>query len=139
MTRKPKRFPLPLLVCFALCVHLRAYDALTTTSTTASLDRGYNDAYNLDFDSAQREFTGWQQQHPGDPVGPVSEAAGLLFSEFHRLGVLETQFFEKDSTFLNRPKLSPDAAIHARFDAALARAEVQAQAQLQHDANDHDA
>jgi len=32
-------------------------------------------------------------------MGPASEAAGILFSEFDRLGVLEAQFYENDSIF----------------------------------------
>ena len=49
----------------------------------------------------KRSSRGWQKQHPEDPVGPVSEAAGLLFSEFNRLGVLEAQFYENDAAFEN--------------------------------------
>ena len=48
--------------------------------------------YNLDFNGAQKDFSVWQTQHPDDPVGPVSEAAGCLFSEFNRLDVLKKQF-----------------------------------------------
>ena len=55
----------------------------------SALDRGFTGLYNLDFSGAQQEFSMWEKQHPEDPVGPVSEAAGLLFSEFNRLGVLD--------------------------------------------------
>ncbi len=55
-------------------------------------------------------FLSWQSEHPQDPVGPTAEAAGLLFSEFHRLGVLESQFYTNDKTFLNREKVNPDPA-----------------------------
>ena len=59
--------------------------------------------YNLDFDGAQKDFTAWQRLHPDDPVGPVSEAAGFLFSEFNRLGVFESQFYENDTAFVRAP------------------------------------
>src|SRR5438874_1466562 len=94
------------------------------------LDRGFQLLYNLDFDGAHRIFAGWEQSQPGDPLGPTFDAAGLLFSEFHRLGVLEAQFFELDKRFEDRPKLSPDPAVRGRFDAAIVQAESLAKARL---------
>lgn len=108
-------------------------------TTDSALDRGYHDAYNLDFPSAQREFQGWEREHPADPLGPVSEAAGVLFCELDRLGVLEAQFYQKDSSFLNRPKLMPDDAKRREFDDALARAEAKARQSLTSDAKNRDA
>ena len=64
--------------------------------TLPPLDRGFQLLYNLDFDRAHGVFAAYEQSHPEDPLGPTSDAAGLLFSEFHRLGVLEAQFFEDD-------------------------------------------
>jgi len=78
--------------------------------------------YSLKFDEAQQNFSQWQQQNPTDPMGPASEGAGLLFSELDRLGILESQFFEDDKSFADRKKVSPDAAVHGRFQAALDRA-----------------
>ena len=77
-----------------------------------------------------RSSRSWEKQHPEDPVGPVSEAAGLLFSEFNRLGVLEAQFYENDSAFENRAKLKPDPALRAHFESAIARAQTLARARL---------
>ena len=104
-----------------------------------SLDRGYHLLYSLHFPDAQQEFERWQQQYPRDPMGPVSEAAGLLFSEFNRLGVLESQFYLKDSDFDKRPRLQPDAATKVRFDADLARAEDLSRNLLAQDPNHKDA
>lgn len=109
------------------------------SSSSTQLERGYQLLYNLDFPHAQQEFAGWEQQHGDDPMGPASEAAGLLFSEFNRLGVLEAQFYTKDSAFNRRPKLSPDAAVRNRFDAALLRTENMARARLARDAKDPNA
>ena len=106
---------------------------------STALDRGFSGLYNLDFTGAQEDFSAWQSQHPDDPVGPVSEAAGYLFSEFNRLGVLEAQFFENDAAFNARSKPSPDAAVRARFQVALARAQALAHTRLTKDANDRDA
>jgi hypothetical protein len=103
------------------------------------LDHGYSDLYNLDFAGAQKDFTAWQALHPDDPVGPVSEAAGLLFSEFNRLGVLEAQFFENDEAFVDRPKQTADPALQKKFQAAIERTETLAHARLAKDPKDRDA
>ncbi|HYL12089.1 MAG TPA: hypothetical protein VEV41_03590 [Terriglobales bacterium] len=102
------------------------------------LDSGYRLLYNLDFSHAEREFSSWEQQHGDDPLGPASEAAGILFSEFQRLGVLEAQFYENDSAFQGRKKLSADPVARARFDAALQRAESLARARMAKDPKDLD-
>ena len=103
------------------------------------LDRGFNGLYNLDFRGAQQEFAQWQNLHPDDPMGPVSEAAGCLFSEFNRLGVLQAQFYENDDSFLDRPKLRPDPALRARFQDAITRSEKLSRAKLAKDSKDQDA
>jgi hypothetical protein len=108
-------------------------------SAISPLDRGFSGLYNLDFDGAEKDFADWQQLHPDDPMGPVSEAAGCLFSEFNRLGVLEAQFFDNDSAFADRPKLSPDPAVREHFQSAIARAEILAHARLAKDPKDRDA
>ena len=69
----------------------------------------------------------------------MSEGAGLLFSEFDRLGILESQFYEDDKTFLKGKKVAPDPGVRERFIAALAKAETLAKARLAKDAKDHDA
>src|SRR5437899_7143953 len=93
------------LVTFSLVMPALAADI---PSRAPSLDHGFQLLYNLDFDSAHREFAAWQQQHPEDPVGSIGDAAGLLFSEFDRLGILEAQFFTDDHNFDNKKKLAPD-------------------------------
>jgi hypothetical protein len=103
------------------------------------LDHGFQLLYNLDFDQANKVFANYERNNPDDPVGPTAEAAGALFSEFHRLGVLETQFFEEDKRFENRAKLSPDPAVRAQFGAAIARAQKVAQARLAKNSKDEPA
>jgi hypothetical protein len=108
-------------------------------SVASPLERGFSGLYNLDFAGAQKDFADWQVQHPDDPVGPVSEAAGCLFSEFNRLGVLEAQFYADDATFSARRKLTPDQAVRDHFRQAISRAETLAQARLATDPKDRDA
>lgn len=103
------------------------------------LDRGFAGLYNLDFGGAQQDFSAWQKQHPEDPMGPVSEAAGFLFSEFNRLGVLEAQFYVNDDEFDKRPKLTPDPVVRDKFRDAIARSETLARTKLAKDPKDRDA
>src|ERR1700730_86620 len=108
------------LCCAVLVVPAFATDVGTSRS---SLDQGFQLLYNLDFDQAHEMFLAWQREHPQDPVGPTAEAAGLLFSEFHRLGILEAQFYADDKSFLNREKIAPDPGLREGFNAALTRAQ----------------
>jgi hypothetical protein len=103
------------------------------------LDQGFRELYDLNFAAAQQEFSSWQQANPENPMGPVSEAAEQLFSEFQRLGVLESQFYASDSAFAARKKLTPDPVARSRFSAALDRAELLARAHLAENPKDRDA
>ena len=126
------------LCVIALCGAASAAAEPDVVVPTA-LDRGFAGLYNLDFTGAQKDFSAWKSQHPDDPVGPVSEAAGFLFSEFNRLGVLEGQFYENDDAFTARSKLKPDPAVHDHFQAAIDQAEKLAHARLNKNDKDQDA
>ncbi len=113
--------------------------AASPAALAPSLDNGFRLLYDLNFAEAHQVFTTWQLEHPDDPMGPACEAAGLLFSEFDRLGILESQFYESDQAFDARQKLTPDATVRSRFDVAVANAESRARARLAKDAKDRDA
>jgi hypothetical protein len=104
-----------------------------------SLELGFHLLYNLDFERAHQVFLSWEQQYPDDPLGPACDAAGSLFSEFNRLGVLEGQFYSDDHAFDNRKKLDPDSAVHDRFNTAIAQAEARAHLRLTKDPKDQNA
>jgi hypothetical protein len=127
---------LPAMILSAMILPAVAADVPTPRT---SLDQGFRLLYNLDFDQAHQVFLSWQREHPQDPVGPTAEAAGILFSEFHRLGVLEAQFYENDKRFLNRERPDPDGGVRDRFNAALARAQSAASVRLAANAKDRDA
>jgi hypothetical protein len=124
------------MVC-ALCLAARAGD-LPGIAVVTPLEHGFSGLYNLDFAGAQRDFVAWERLHPDDPMGPVSEAAGSLFSEFNRLGILEAQFFENDDAFVDRPKQTPDPELKKKFQAAIDRAESLSHARLAKDPKDRD-
>lgn len=113
--------------------------AATAMLSLPPLDHGFQLLYSLDFNAAHGIFASWEQSHPGDPMGPTCDAAGLLFSEFHRLGILEAQFFEDDKKFESRKKLSPDPAIRARFDAEIQKAQNMARSLLAKNPKNRDA
>jgi hypothetical protein len=105
----------------------------------APIEQGFQSMYNLDFQSAHQDFSAWEQTHPQDPLGPVSQAAGFLFAEFARLGVLESQLFTNDNTFDARSKLEPDPAVRRQLNAALDRGDQLADAALKIQPNDSNA
>jgi hypothetical protein len=126
-------------IAMVIVIAIVSVPALASSSAPLTpLDNGFRSLYNLDFNGAQRQFSLFEQEHADNPLGPVSEAAGVLFAEFQRLGVLESQFYADDSKFEARKKLSPDPEARRQFDAALARSENLAKARLQKDPKDHD-
>ncbi|MGH9344558.1 MAG: hypothetical protein ACRD19_12470, partial [Terriglobia bacterium] len=103
------------------------------------LDAGYQEMYDLCFDQARSSFQKWQRLHPDDPMGPASEAASYLFSEFNRLGILQSRFFVDEKQFRQLPKLAPDPAAKQAFDGAIAKSLQLADARLARDPGDANA
>ena len=90
-------------------------------SAAPSIEAGYRQMYNLQFDAAHRTFADWQRVHPQDPLGPASDAAAYLFAEFERLHILEAEFFTDDRNFKKARELTADAGTKRAFEAALAK------------------
>ncbi len=86
------------------------------------IEQGYSDMYNLLFDRAHQTFKSYENMRPEDPLGPVSDAAACLFSEFERLHILQSEFFTTDKSYLSADKRKPDAATKSRFDQDLEKA-----------------
>jgi hypothetical protein len=134
----------PSALAFALALLLTGAFAGTDTlrsddPPSIGLNPGFRRLYDLDFAGAQKEFETWEKANPQNAMGPVSEAAGVLFSEFNRLGVLESQFYEDDSVFAARKKYEADPQQRSRFEQQLTRAEGLANSTLGRDARDRDA
>jgi hypothetical protein len=100
---------------------------------------GWLRMYDLQFDEAHRIFAGWKQTHPGDPLGPASNAAAWLFSELARMGALESELFVDDARFKERARLRPDPAKKALFVQEIANAERLADEALQRSGADETA
>jgi hypothetical protein len=87
------------------------------------LKLGFQKMYNLEFEDAHRIFQAWENSHPEDPLGPVSNAAAYLFSEFNRLNILQMELFADDDNFSSRARPVPDPEIKKVFEEELTKAE----------------
>ena len=105
-----------LLIVAVLAKPAAGADSLAFSPT---LEAGYRQMYNLDFDGAHATFAAWEGAHPDDAVGPVSNAAAYLFSEFNRLHILESELFTDNDKFAKRKKLVPDPQVRDAFDGEL--------------------
>jgi hypothetical protein len=90
--------------------------------SAADLDSGYRSMYDLDFAAAHQTFSSWEQAHPDDPMGPVSNAAAYLFSELERLHVLDSELFVDDDKFKLRRHLTASPETKRAFDEELVSA-----------------
>ncbi|HET9087365.1 MAG TPA: hypothetical protein VFN53_07575 [Acidobacteriaceae bacterium] len=110
--------------CLALCSAFcnTGLAQKTGFDNSSQLDAGFHDMYNLHFDHAHAVFEKYMAEHPKDPMGPVSNAAAYLFSEFHRTGVLDVQLFTNDQNYLKH-KETPDPEIKKKLDGDLTRAQ----------------
>ena len=122
---------------FALPAFLISFRCLAANNTP--LEAGYRQMYDLQFAEAHESFHRWEHEHPGDPMGPVSEAAAYLFAEFDRLHILQSEFFATDRGFLHMRHLEPDAAARSRFEGALARGQSLAEDALRGSPSDENA
>jgi hypothetical protein len=120
-----------------LVVGVAGYVAAATIPDSSSVEAGYRQMYNLDFDGAHRTFQSWEHEHPQDPLGPASNAAAYLFAEFARLHILESELFTDDERFAHRDRPSADPKIQATFESELKRAEQMADQNLSHSPDDH--
>lgn len=105
-------------------------------SPSQPLDLGYLQMYNLEFAAAHKTFHDWEAAHPEDPLGYSSDAAADMFSEFDRLGVLQSRLFVDDRAYKKRKAATPDPAVEKDFDRNLAASNRLADAVLEHSPND---
>ena len=89
----------------------------------ASLDSGFCQMYNLNFQAAHKTFEAWQEVHPEDPLGASSNAAAYLFGEFERLHILDLDFFVQDRKLEKADQLLPDPNVKIAFEDELAKAD----------------
>lgn len=125
------------MLCLVVLQASPAFPGATTSPPT--LETGYHQMYDLQFDQAHRTFRAWEQLHPTDPLAPSSDAAAYLFAEFDRLGVLQSELFVDDAKFKKSRKLAPDPVVKQKFEEALARSDQLADAALARSPQDSNA
>ncbi len=103
------------------------------------LEVGYRQMYNLQFEEAHQSFRSWQASHPEDPLGPSSDAAAYLFSEFNRLGILKAEFLTDDEKIKKSKTPAPDPLAREAFESSLAKSERLADAALERSPRDPNA
>jgi hypothetical protein len=99
-------------------------------ATSVPLDLGYRQMYNLQFSDAHHTFQSYEESHAEDAMGPTSRAAAYLFSEFERLGVLQTELFVNDALFEGRKKPEPNPTVRAAFTQEIGKSNQRADAAL---------
>jgi len=104
--------------------------------TGTPLDDGYRDMYNLRFSDAHIKFQQWMSSHPQDPMGPVSDGAAFLFSEFERLKIIDVELFANQDRFDSRNRLTPDPNVRKSFEDRLDQASGLADSALKRDSRD---
>lgn len=124
-------------LCFILAQGARPPSG--TPAAPPTLEAGYHQMYNLQFEDAHKTFHAWERLHPNDPLAPSSDAAAYLFAEFDRLGVLQSELFVNDEKFKESSKLTPDPVARRQFETALAQSERLADTILVHSPKDSDA
>ena len=68
---------------------------------------GFNHFYNLEYDSAVRDFEQVLRRYPDDPFAINHSLTAILFRELYRMGVLNTGEYANDS-FIKATHLLPD-------------------------------
>jgi hypothetical protein len=113
--------------------------SVSTPLTGTLLDEGYYALYNLDFATGHRLIQQWMAANPDNPLGPASNAAGYIFNEFDRLGVLDIELFADDDRFTSRQRPAVDPDLKKGFYDNADRADRLADAALQRNPKDANA
>ncbi len=98
--------------------------------TDPELMAGFRALYEQDFPAARAKFIAWCAANPDEAFGQVSLAAGYLFDEFNRHGVLTSDFFTNDEKFLHGIEGEADPERMKSFHAAIDQARAMATAKL---------
>lgn len=113
--------------------------AADTGPSVPPLEIGYREMYDLQFEAAHQTFREWERSHSQDPFGPTSNAAAYLFSEFDRLGILQTEFFVDDDQFRHRERRAPDSEARDAFYGEMKKSEELANSILARSPHDENA
>ena len=111
-------------------------DRLHAQSLEQSLDQSYRFMYNLQFDAALKTVEEAKAIAPEDPLPWMAQACAILFREFERLHILNSEIFTSDDKFAARKAQNWNPVSKRQFESALAGAETLAQRGLDRNKND---
>lgn len=103
------------------------------------LTSGFELLYTQRYPQAREKFAHWESEHPKEPFGQVAIAAGYLYEEFYRQGVLTSDFFLNEKKFLNGIDGPPDAELMNKFQDSLVKTRALANERLKEHPKDADA
>ena len=105
--------------------------------TNPIFDEAFHQLYSFNFPAAQTIMDRYIAANPKDPMGYTIKGATYVYSEFDRMGILETEFFESDKSISDsRHKLKPDPKVHDDFYANINKAQALAEDTLDKSPND---
>ncbi len=113
--------------------------AVAAAPPAGAIDLALTHIYNLDFGGANRVLDECVAASPDSALVHSVRAAAILFEEFDRLHVLQTEFFLDDDKVTDRSLLKPDPAARARLTSALANARRLGERQLKLNPRDREA
>ena len=134
----PSRYiALPLFLALFLMTSPRSASASPLSGNP--LNDAYYAMYNLNFPVAHKLIQQWMAANPDDPLGPASDAAAYIFTEFDHLGVLDIELFADDQRFTSRTRPPVEPALKQGFNDRADQAERLADAALQRNPKDANA
>ena len=113
--------------------------ACAGADTPTLLDDAFADLYNFNFPAAHEAINRYVAEHPQEAMPYAVRASGYLFYELDRLGILEGEFLTDDNKIAEKKAKTPDAAVRAKFLAAVDDAQTRADTALAADPNDKSA
>jgi len=127
----------PFILFLACCASLGAEHA--RVETESAVGQAFVRMYNFDFSAAQVILDKEIARDPQVPLPYTVKAAAHLFSELHRLKILQMDFFEDDDRVVDRRKLAPDPSVRAEIFRLIEVARERANLRLASHPGDRDA
>jgi hypothetical protein len=107
---------------------------------TEGMELAITRMYDFDFPGSHQVLDKYIAAHPSEPLPYGFRASAYLFSELHRLGILESEFLSDDEKIAEKKKkMEPDPDTRRKFLQAVSDAESRANAVLKVNPNDKDA
>ena len=134
---------LPLLACLlVLCLTVPAQPQNSHTDPL-NLDplvrQGYEHFYNLDFDTALKDFNQIAQQHPQDPMAWNYILVVTIFRELYHQDLLDTTYYAHDSFIFNKREVNISKQAHDQINSLTDKVVSMCNARLDQNPNDKNA